>query len=267
MMSRPTLHFSMVFDKTADRFDDFMEFLNRRFGNDLTIGKRHRRAKYNSRAARVGLSVDTEKMSGEKVGAPFSIGFGVLRNPGISVLGLSAEIGIPETFDNPVYKMFVDLFFEACRKFSPRYGSGYERGWGISPLTDTMEFYSDPYLFCVEPPSNNGKFGWRNLNRFFDSASTKSKLLEIRKVLGRRELVSLLREHAGRVDVSRAGVGVYKDDVAAGQSILLPEVCPRFFVRREVKRRGVSLDWGWTEEFAVLFSVHRRDKIRGFSWE
>lgn len=254
------LDFHLCFDNGRDMEADFLELLAKNFAGKIDIGDR---SKY---GLKIGLlDVENEKEGGERRGYTFTVRSGVDKKTGFSVLVLDAYTNFPCIPGNLTYELFVDIFFESCRRLGPVYGFAYESEYGVGveykrPLMDVMEFYSDPYLFCVEPPFLKGRFDLRVLNRFFDSAGTRSKLSEIRKVMGRGELIALVKEHAARVFVSRAGVGVYKDTPGAVYPMGGPPVVyPRFFVRRELRRRGVRLPWGWSEEYAVDSDLHRRE--------
>lgn len=151
-------------------------------------------------------------------------------------------------------KLFYDIFLTACKQLHPLFGTAkYTEDRSTRPCMDNAEYYNDPYLFCVEPPMfRPGAFEQADhdaLIAFLNDKSTIAKLDEIKKVLGRSELVEIISQHVEKmVEDNDGGVGVLK-----GKGI---QACyPRYFVRQELRRRGIQLPEGLAEKYAAEFGV------------
>lgn len=147
-------------------------------------------------------------------------------------------------------ELFHDVFLTACKSLKPIYGSAEATiDRPHRPVMDQAEYYRNPYLFCVEPPLFNGEFDPKVFYSFLQDRGLASKLTEVESVMSRSELVEIIRRNVEKVVVNDdGGVGVLKNKI--------PQACyPRYFIRRELRRRGVQLSEGVAERYAREFGI------------
>ncbi len=179
------------------------------------------------------------------VGHVFLVGY----RPAYEVKGKYCEL---ITFSNdtmgadyvPNVKFFIDLFFSTCKSLKPAFACAIEGGLEPQerPCFDYAEYYNNPYFFCVEP-SLGPSYSDYDVS-FLNDKTVLAKLAEIKKVMSRSELLSLIQKHSKELTVNNgAGVGVLKD-------IGSDPVHPRYFIRKELRKRGVKLEDGYAEKYA-----------------
>lgn len=243
------LDFILFFDEGRDRSADFLRFLPDFLGDKIRIGEVS------------GSSADFSLLNLESLRNYSSVSYrdgviswGVSKGSGLSFVSFKPDLASFEADLN--YMLFIRLFFASCKRLGACYGFADQAEKDRRPLTDRGEFCSDPFLFCLEPPFLENMDGLPALKGFLNSDDTKSRLSEIRKVMGVEELLKLMRKYSFSVVVGEAGVGVHKIDPHASLPKKgPPAVFPRFFVRRELRRRGVDLGRGWAEKYAEYYQI------------
>ena len=159
---------------------------------------------------------------------------------------------------NPDNTMFYDIFFTACRELKPIYGYADETKDDERPCMDWAEYCKEPYLFCFEPPlfPHILIFGYNDqrvdklFTDFIRNKDVIAKLEEIKEVMSRDELTDFIKKYSGQIKYS--GKIVESDD--GGIGILKNEypqaAYPRYFIRRELRKRGIKLEEGLAEKYA-----------------
>ena len=169
--------------------------------------------------------------------------------------GLRLDVDV-WSYNEENLELFHDIFLTACKELHPLFGTADSTEYGDTrPCMDSAEYYKDPYMFCIEPPMfGPGSLGFEQsqhdvLVAFLNDKNTVSKLDEAKKVMGRSELVEIISQHVERiVENDDGGIGVLKDGG-------VPACYPRFFVRQELRRRGVQLPDGLAESYAREFGI------------
>lgn len=156
--------------------------------------------------------------------------------------------------NNPDILLFYEIFFEACKYFGPTLAYADETKDDERPCMDWAEYYKDPFLFCLEPPLFISGEKKDDLDRFFNdfirNKNVIAKLNEIKKVMSRDKLIDLIKKYSGQIKYSGkfvesddGGVGILKNDY--------PQAAyPRYFIRRELRKRGIQLEDGLAEKYA-----------------
>ncbi|MBI2581452.1 hypothetical protein HYV85_06660 [Candidatus Woesearchaeota archaeon] len=184
---------------------------------------------------------------------PRYILFHLISGP-IPSLGRASVLSFePYTMDYSYTKeidLIHEIFLAACTELKPVYGSAHATMSELHrPLIDQAEYYQNPYLFCVEPPLFFSDFSPEAFHNFLHDGGLAAKLAEIEKVMPRDELVELIRKHVEKiVTADDGGVGILKNKVPQPSY-------PRYFIRQELRRRGVQLPDGLAESYAMKFEI------------
>lgn len=165
------------------------------------------------------------------------------------VFRTAVDIGYGQYAD--VVELFYDIFFTACKELKPVFGTADETIYDKRPCMDQCEYYQDPYLFCLEPPL----FNYYNfdevkyVNEFFHNGKLFSKLNEIKRVMSRDELVGIIKKYSKKmIESDDGGIGIFKNEY--------PQAAyPRYFIRRELRKRGIQVEDGLAEQYAKELGV------------
>lgn len=165
------------------------------------------------------------------------------------IVRLSNSDGIIAAYEPNEYFIH-ELFLNICLGLNPLSGSAEETASRPEhrPYQDRAEYYRNPYFFGMEPSfgpdMDYGKFDLSFLN----DSGIAAKLAEFERALPRGELVELLRKHSAQVvESSDGGVGVVKGWLYSAH--------PRYFVREELRARGVSIPDGVAELEARKYNI------------
>ncbi len=98
-----------------------------------------------------------------------------------------------------------------------------------------FEYYSDPYYFCFELKA-----------RYLFLDELKDEINKIKKVLPKKELTELIKKNARKPILIGKGIGILKTKYGAYEE----PVYPRYFIRKELRKRGMQIEEGKAEEYA-----------------
>lgn len=228
-------------DRTGKK-REFLELLAKKWGDRIKVGNE-------TIHGREIEMRDTRRSSNAPYYLPFYLSAGPFTNDKASsiytVSGLYLYSGVMNETYVEELELFHEIFLTACKELKPTFGTaeGTEQG-ERRPVTDQAEYYGNPYLFCFEPPLFNPAFDPASFLVFLHDKGLAAKLSKIERALDRSELVEIIRKHSERVVESEdGGVGVFKNHY--------PQAAyPRYFVRRELRRRGIELGEGLAEKYA-----------------
>lgn len=227
---------------------EFLELL-KNWGERITIGKE----------TEYGVEVLMKHKEAEDSALPFYLLAAPDAIRGISGLYFYTD-SMSDSYPSE-QELFYDIFLTVCKELKPIFGSAQSTEWGTDrestrPCTDQAEYYQNPYLFCVEPPLSDYYFNDSSyINAFYDflhSNELTTKLVEIERVVSRSELVGIIQQHVGEmIESDDGGIGVLKNNVQA--------VYPRYFIRQELRRRGIQIEEGLAEQYAKEFKVDLKE--------
>lgn len=127
-----------------------------------------------------------------------------------------------------------------------------------SVLTDAeseYEYFRDSFMFCANP--------WLKgmpLSRRFEFMTDSSFLNEValaKKTISKQDLVKIIRKHCKKTVAGKLGIGIYKGKYDDHEC----SVVPRFFIREELRRRGVNLKEGFVEAYVKKFGLPVRGMV------
>ena len=122
-------------------------------------------------------------------------------------------------------------------------------------LSAMFEYHRDPYVFCID-------FEFIG-NIDIDEVLRSESLKEIKQILPREELLELIEKHSDGIIKGREGIGVIRNNL---DFEFVAYMYPRYFIRKELRRRGVKLKPGRTENLFIndLRTVPKAMKDIGF---
>ncbi len=241
--------FMLFFEEDySGKLDGFLNVLRKMLGDKVDIGK----------ATKYGAEVFIKSyFYGVKEYGymPFILSVGSDEARKTSWLVFSTDV-MDDDPESPNQKLFYDIFFASCKELKPVFGTAEPTEQNTDrentrPCTDQAEYYKNPYLFCIEPPLfGSGDFNPAQFSHdFFHRTDIVAKLAEIEKVMSRSELVAILKKHSEQmVESDDGGIGVFKKSWQA--------VYPRYFVRKEIRKRGLELEEGLAEKYAEESGVN-----------
>ena len=154
------------------------------------------------------------------------------------------------TLDTEKEDSFLSFCFDACAKLDPVFAVA---GGGIGvykygPAWCGVEHYRNPYLLCLEPlPDKNGYDATSLYKDFINNPTTLAKISEIKRVLPLKELIKLLNKHCNKASIGKNdGITVLKKVEDGNRDF----VSLRFYLAKEIRKRGVALEEGTAEEWA-----------------
>ncbi len=233
---------------------EFLELLKKRWGDKIRITKTKM-----SHDVEIGMKMECYT---EPAFMPFYLHAGPFPVERTSKLysnsGLTFYTDLMSDSHASEQELFYEIFLTACKVLKPVFGSVQSTEWGTErestrPCTDQAEYYQNPYLFCVEPPLSDYHFSDDSyIKAFYDflrGDELTTKLAEVENVMSRSELVEIIRQHVEKViESDDGGIGVLK-----GTGV---QACyPRYFIRQELRRRGVQLKDGLSEQYAKEFGI------------
>jgi len=250
-MSRE-IEFILVFEKYEGKEDEFLKLLTDNWSDKIKIGKgtpygtqiRVRMAEY-SKPTYMVFGLDVGPMEVLPSGSPLSE---MYKTSGLRFY--TDTMSDDDAGEN--IKLFYDIFFTSCKRLKPIYGCAENSEWGMDsgktrPCTDHAEYYQNPYLFCIEPPLFEFNFDDSEFFNFMHDKEIIAKLNEIEQVMSRNELIGIIKQYVEKViESDDGGIGVLKKGVQACN--------PRFYIRRELRQKGIKLSDGLAEKYAKEYS-------------
>ena len=174
---------------------------------------------------------------------PFHLNAGPYLAGNLSGLHFSTDVMDLESEED--LNLFFNIFFTSCKELKPVFGGASEAEFDPGVYMYEAEYYRNPYFFCAEQPVfRSSGFNPKFLINFLHDKGLAAKLAEIETKMNRSELVEILGRHSKRVVVGDdGGIGVLKDYPL--------QIYPRFFVRREARRKGIALESGIAEKYGT----------------
>jgi hypothetical protein len=175
-----------------------------------------------------------------------------------ATLSFTTDFSIAASKENS--EILYNIFLEVAAKLDPVFGSDINATDLTGPCEFPVEYYENPYFFCVEPKlrkisieeRDRLRVGSTLLHDFLHNKDLESKLEEIKRVMGREELVALLKKYCRKVVLGEHGVGILKNMTEGHREFY---VYPRYFIRKELRKRGVHLDEGLAEKYAKELGI------------
>lgn len=150
---------------------------------------------------------------------------------------------------------FLKFCFDACAELDPVFavaGGGigvYEYG----PAWCGVEHYRNPYLLCLEPLKDKEGYDATSLYKvFINNPATLKKIDEIKRVLPLKELIKLLNRYCNKVSIGKKGSATVLKKVFPGDRNF---VSLRFYLAKEIRKRGVTIEEGTAEERAKEIGI------------
>ncbi|MFH1664122.1 MAG: hypothetical protein ABH986_04930 [archaeon] len=114
-------------------------------------------------------------------------------------------------------------------------------------LTDSeYEYHSDPYYFCLEAVDYTDEKYKAEENLFLKEKN--KKIEEIKKVLPKEELFELIKKYSDKTIEQNNNLIVIRDGSKYPYKIA-NDVYPRYFIRKELRKRGIKLKEGEAEKW------------------
>ena len=155
------------------------------------------------------------------------------------------SIRVPEYALDESWDIFYELFKTICNKLEPLYAQfgGYDLDFPVH--ASFVEYYRDPYFFCVDPVKSE--------DRFFHLKGNQIQLTisKAKKLISKGELLSLIKKHSvDSFETLSGGFGCLKIESELKQGMGASFVYPRYFIRKELKKRGLKIEDGLPEKYA-----------------
>jgi hypothetical protein len=130
----------------------------------------------------------------------------------------------------------------------------------MADLSWWFEYYRDPYFFCIEPPEDE-------IPEFLSDENIHKRLDELKEILPREELLKLIEENSDAIIRGKEGIGIIRKSYEKTDfSQYAHYICPRYFIRKELRRRGTKLKPGITEEMILEGLRIRPDALKNIGF-
>jgi hypothetical protein len=129
--------------------------------------------------------------------------------------------------------------------------------FGTEGLTDSeYEYHADPYYFCLEATDYTNK---NKPEEYLFLKEKNKKLEEIKKILTKKELFELIKKYSDRTIEINNNLVVIRDGSRYTHKVA-SDIYPRYFIRKELRKRGIKLGEGEAEKYfksEMIIAPHR----------
>lgn len=118
-----------------------------------------------------------------------------------------------------------------------------------------IEYYKDPYFFCIEPPYENDQIIEDMDTSFLEDSDTLNLLTKCRSVMTEEELISITQSKSSGFLKLPNGLAVMRKPGSSLVGALKSFVYPRYFIRKELRKIGVDIPEGLAEKYAKELGI------------